>query len=201
MMHFLAKPIRFDEFIAGYPEQSETQYELHDGVMVEMPPPTGDHEEIIAFLIRHLILEVHRLGLPWLVLEGRIVKIDEDTSYRPDVMILNPESLTTEPLWKKASTVTLAQSIPVAIEVASTNWRDDYGRKLNDYEALGIPEYWIVDYLALGAKRYIGSPKQPTLSVFSLVEEEYKVVKFKGDEQIQSPQFPGLQLTSQQMFD
>jgi len=34
-------------------------------------------------------------------------------------------------------------------------------KKLADYEALGIVEYWIVDYLALGASRYTGKPKQP----------------------------------------
>lgn len=26
-------------------------------------------------------------------------------------------------------------------------WQDDYLTKLRDYEALGIQEYWIVDYL------------------------------------------------------
>jgi Protein of unknown function (DUF820). len=46
--------------------------------------------------------------------------------------------------------------------LVSTNWRDDYGYKLVDYEALGISEYWIADYLGLGGRRYIGNPKQPT---------------------------------------
>ena len=56
------------------------------------------------------------------------------------------------------------------IEVVSTNWRDDYLTKLRDYEEIGIKEYWIVDYLALGGRRYIGNPKQPTISIYQLVD-------------------------------
>ena len=36
------------------------------------------------------------------------------------------------------------KSIPLVIEVVSTNWRDDYGHKLVEYEAMGMEEYWIV---------------------------------------------------------
>ncbi|BAY18665.1 hypothetical protein NIES2109_00040 [Nostoc sp. HK-01] len=41
----------FDEFIEWYPEQSEVRYELHDGVIVEMPKPTGEHSDLAGFLI------------------------------------------------------------------------------------------------------------------------------------------------------
>ena len=51
-----------------------------------------------------------------------------------------------------------------------------------EYEALRIAEYWIVDYSALGAVRYIGRPKQPTITICKLIEGEYQVEKFiKGD--------------------
>jgi len=62
--------------------------------------------------------------------------------------------------------------IAMVVEVVSTNWRDDYHKKLADYEEMGIPEYWIVDYAALGGRSFIGNPKQPTLSIYSLIEEE-----------------------------
>ena len=57
-----------------------------------------------------------------------------------------------EPLWKKESTVTQPESVPLVIEVVSTNWRDDYHKKYADYEEMRIPEYWIADYVALGAR-------------------------------------------------
>ncbi len=81
------------------------------------------------------------------------------------MLILNHPNLVNEPLWKKESTVSQAESIPLVIEVVSSNWRDDYLKKAADYEAVGIPEYWIVDYAALGGRRFIGNPKQPTISV------------------------------------
>jgi Uma2 family endonuclease len=44
----------------------------------------------------------------------------------------------------------MREPIQLAVEVVSTNWEDDYIDKLDKYSRLGIPEYWIVDYLAMG---------------------------------------------------
>ncbi len=90
--------------------------------------------------------------------------------------------------------------VQLIIEVVSTNWRDDYGYKLVDYEALGISEYWIADYLGLGGRRYIGNPKQPTFFVHHLVDGEYQMSQFRGGDRVVSPTFPELNLTVQQIF-
>ena len=37
------KLFTFDEFIEWYPENLQVRYELHNGVIVEMPKPTGTH--------------------------------------------------------------------------------------------------------------------------------------------------------------
>ncbi len=89
----------------------------------------------------------------------------------------------------------------LVIEVVSTNWQDDYGMKLLDYEAMGIPEYWMVEhYAGRGGRRYIGVPKRPTLSVCLLVDGEYEIRQFRGNESIISACFPDLQLTAEQVF-
>jgi Uma2 family endonuclease len=201
MTQALTKRVSFDEFIAWYPENPQRRYELHDGVIVEMPPPTGDHEEIIGFLASELTAEFRRLNLPYFIPKTALVKPPENESgYSPDIAILNRRNLVNEPLWKKESTVTQAGSVPLVIEVVSTNWRDDYFTKVGKYEEIGIPEYWIVDYLALGGRRFIGNPKQPTISVYSLVEGEYQVTQFRGSDRIISPTFPELNLTADQIF-
>jgi Uma2 family endonuclease len=86
------------------------------------------------------------------------------------------------------------------IEVVSTNWQDDYLTKLAEYEKLGIPEYWIVDYFGLGGRRYIGNPKRPTISVYQLVDGEYIVSLFRENDRIESPTFPELNLRAEQVF-
>jgi Uma2 family endonuclease len=114
--------------------------------------------------------------------------------------LLNRHTIEADPRWAKESVITKGQSAALEIEVVSTNWRDDYHKKFADYEALGIEEYWIVDYLGLGGRQFIGSPKQPTLSVCELVEGEYEGQQFRGSDRIVSPTFPNLTLTAEQVF-
>lgn len=189
-----------DEFLDWYPD-GYGRYELWNGVVIEMQP-TGTHEQVGGFLGVKLGVEIDRLALPYIIPRQAIVKpLDTDKSgYSPDVIVLDRAALSEEPLWKKRSTVTEGKSVRVVIEVVSTNWRDDYGHKFIDYEALQIPEYWIVDYLGLGGRRYIGSPKQPTFSVYQLIDGEYQVQQFRGGDRILSPTFPELNLTVEQVF-
>ncbi|MHC5860206.1 Uma2 family endonuclease [Nostoc sp.] len=201
MTQVLGKVVTFDEFVAKYPDNTGQRYELYDGVIIEMPPPTGDHEEVIGFLATKITLEYSRLNLPYFIPKTVFVKpVENESAYSPDVLILNQPNLVNESLWKKASTVTQAASIPLVIEVVSTNWRDDYLKKYADYEEMGIPEYWIVDYGALGGREFIGKPKQPTILICCLEEGEYRVSKFRGNDRIQSPTFPELDLTAEQIF-
>jgi Uma2 family endonuclease len=195
------KPVTFDEFIDWYPENSENRYELHNGAIVEMPKATGEHSEVSGFLIAELNFEIRRLGLPYFVPKECVVKADNELSgYEPDAIVLDREGTDSEPRWKKQSIITMGSSVRLIVEVVSTNWRDDYGYKLVDYEALGISEYWIADYLGLGGRRYIGNPKQPTFFVHHLVDGEYQVSLFRGDDLVLSPTFPQLNLTVKQIF-
>ncbi|MBD2086603.1 Uma2 family endonuclease [Trichocoleus sp. ST-U3] len=198
MTQALPKTITFEDFLEWKPETR--RYELHDGIIIEMQP-VGEYEEITGFLASELTVEFKRLNLPYFIPNQALVKPPEKKSgYLPDVLILNRPNLAAEPLWKRSSTVTQGASIPLVIEVVSTNWRDDYLLKVADYEEIGVPEYWIVDYLGLGGRRFIGNPKQPTISVYSLVEGEYQVNLFRGSDRIQSPAFPELNLTAKQIF-
>ncbi len=72
---------------------------------------------------------------------------------------------------------------------------------MGEYEEIKILEYWIVDYLGLGGIKYIGSPKKPTLSIYNLVDDEYQVSQFRGEQRIISTAFPELNLTAQQIFN
>ena len=82
----------------------------------------------------------------------------------------------------------LTTPAPLLIEIVSQNWQDDYLIKLAKYERLGIP------YQGLGGTRYIGRPKQPTISIYTLVEGEYQVSLFRLGDELKSAIFPELVL-------
>ncbi|MEA5594510.1 Uma2 family endonuclease [Rivularia sp. UHCC 0363] len=201
MAQAINKLTTFEEFIEWYPNNG-IPYELHKGVIVEMPPPTGEHENVIGFLVGQIALQYLHKGLPYRIPKTGLVKTpDNDSTYSPDIVLVNHDNLVNEPLWKKQSTLVRSASIPLVVEVVSTNWRDDYHDKFGDYEEMGIPEYWIVDYASLGGKRFIGNPKQQTITICELVDGEYQTTQFQGNKLIVSPLFPDLNLTAQQIFD
>ena len=49
MIQTQTKTVTFDEFAAWYPENSVRRYELHKGVIVEMPLGTGPHSRVTGF--------------------------------------------------------------------------------------------------------------------------------------------------------
>ena len=194
------KPISFEEFLEWYPEDGKC-YELIEGVIVEMLP-TGSHEDISGFLIAELNFEIRQQNLPYYIPKNCLLKpLAPRSGYLPDVAVVNREYIKDEPLWYKSSLIQNGKTVPLVIEVVSNNWRDDYGHKFVEYEAMGIAEYWIVDYRALGAVRYIGKPKQPTITICKLIEEEYQMEKFVKGDYLKSNIFPKLELKSDDIFD
>ena len=201
MIQALPKITTFQEFIDWLPENSDVRYELHRGNIVEMAQPVGEHEEIKGFLNVEISFEIKRLGLSYGIPNQVIVRPDDkDSGYFPDVLVMNRANLPNESRWKKESILSSGASIPLVIEVVSTNWRDDYYSKFADYEEMGILEYWIVDYAALGGRNFIGNPKQPTISVCHLVEGEYQISKFQNSDRLISQTFADLNLTVNQVF-
>ena len=201
MIQALTKIVTFEEFVNSLPDNSDIRYELHHGEIVKMAQPVGDHEEVKGFLGVEIPFEIKRMGLSYVIPNQVIVRPEgKDSGYFPDLLVLNRDHLANEPLWKKQSVISNGISIPLIIEIVSTNWRDDYYVKYADYEEMGISEYWIVDYAALGGRNFIGNPKQPTISVCNLVDEEYQISRFRDDERVISQTFPELNLTANQIL-
>jgi Uma2 family endonuclease len=201
MIQTQTKTVTFDEFAAWYPESSVRRYELHKGVIVEMPLGTGPHSRVTGFTRDEISAEIRRLKLPYFIPGDCLLKpIRDEAGYQPDVIVLDQVAIANEPRWDRESIITMGSSVRLAVEVVSTNWQDDYHFKFADYEKLGIPEYWVVDYAALGGRRFVGNPKQPTLSVYQLVDGEYQISQFRGDDRVESLAFPELKLTASQIF-
>lgn len=185
----------FEAFVDWHPDDGR-QFELFDGIPQEMPNATGPHENVGGFLSLKLGMYFLANHPNWYVPRSATVKpLQEEEGYKPDVVVLDKSKLEAEPLWKTRSSIIQGSSIPLIIEIVSTNWRTDYDRKLSEYEAMGIAEYWVVDYAALGGVRYLGKPKQPTITVCELVDGEYELKQFRAGDAVVSAVLPELELT------
>ena len=207
--------ITFEEF--ANLDMGDKRYELHSGVLAEMAQPIGEHENVTGFFIRKLSARFENFDLPYFIAPKVLVKPPgKDSGFFPDVLVLDKRNLVNEPLYRKESTVSQSATIPLVIEVVSTNWSDDYAFKFDEYSDIGIPEYWIVedtaldgfpglkqvsvDYLGIGGKEFIGSPKEPTFTICELVNGQYVRTPLKSGA-IQSKAFPELNLTVEQVFN
>ncbi|MDB9437704.1 hypothetical protein BMF77_03674 [Dolichospermum sp. UHCC 0315A] len=198
MVQSTLKLITSDEFITQYGDSYP--YELIDGELIEMEP-TGPHEQVSSFIGRKLNVEIDHYDLPYFIPHRCLIKLlGTNTAFRPDVIILDQTQLINEPLWQQEPVITSGKSIKLIAEVVSTNWQNDYARKVEDYALLAIPEYWIVDYLGIGGREYIGKTKQPTITICTLVEDEYQKRLFQNNDKLVSSIFPNLQLTAKQVF-
>lgn len=190
--------LTFRHFIDHYGDLP--QYELIDGDLIDLEP-TGLHEQVTALIGRKLNTAIDQQQLPYLIPYRCLLKmLGTDTAFRPDLIVLDQTQLPQEPLWQQEPVICRGASVKLIVEVVSTNWQNDYARKTEDYALFGVPEYWIVDYLGVGGRDYIGTPKQPTLTICTLVNDRYQRHLVRAGELISSPLFPDLQLTPEQIF-
>jgi Uma2 family endonuclease len=191
--------LTFEQFLEQYPEDG--RYELIDGELVRVLA-TRRHENVADFIEDAFRDEVKRFNLNYKV-SGRIVlatiaKAGTEQGRHPDVSVVDKMLWDSNP----SAYTALREPIQLAVEVVSTNWEDDYIDKLDEYQRLGITEYWIVDYLAIGSREYLGNPKEPSVFVYRLDElGQYQFARFQGADRIVSPTFPELVLTVAQVLE
>jgi len=194
----ISNPLDVETFLANYGDND--QYELIDGELIDMEP-TGPHEQVAAFISRKMNAQIDRYDLPYFIPQRCLIRpVDSVSAFRPDLVVLNETELQREPYWHREPVITLGTTVKLVVEVVSTNWQNNYARKYEDYETLHIPEFWIVDDLGIGGKYYIGSPKQPTLTLCHLVGGIYQKTLLRQGDRIQSLIFPELELFTDQLF-
>ncbi|AVH65622.1 Uma2 family endonuclease [Nostoc sp. 'Peltigera membranacea cyanobiont' N6] len=198
MKTYTKQKLTFDDFLEQCPE--EGLYELVDGEIVEVRA-TRNHDDVADFAADSFKDEIKRLNLNYVVKNTAVFRTITvngiEQGRKPDVSVIDKD------VWRsnRSAYSALEEPIQLAIEVTSTNWEDDYIDKLDEYQRLGITEYWIVDYLAIGSREYLGNPKVPTVFVFLLdAEGKYQRTYFRGSERIVSRTFPELALTAEQIL-
>lgn len=112
------------------------KYELVRGELFVTPPPSVDHETILARLSRLLepFVAAHSLGL---IYRPRAVVRAEGSEVEPDLMV------------RAAAPARDWEDLPVPILVvevlSGSTRRRDVGAKRDFYLDIGVAEYWVVD--------------------------------------------------------
>ncbi len=188
--------ITIEEYL-NYTDGSGTRYELANGELIAMAPPSWLHFLIADYLAMVFKQEIARLSEPWIALQGTGQQTKENSARLPDVAIVPLAEIYGE---LDHSAVLRAAAILVVEVVSDSTALQDYREKVTEYQTKGIREYWVVDPDPFGAAKYVGSPKLPTVSVYQLVEGAYQVQRFQGDTAIISATFPDLNLTAAQVL-
>ena len=189
--------LTFADFLEKYPDGSGI-YELVNGEIVKVEA-TRAHKNVARYLVKSFDRESDRLELDYIVDKDIVFRTvtasGQEQGRNPDVGVVKAS------VWNSnvRGYGALTEPIQLAVEVTSTNWEDDYVDKLDEYQRLGICEYWIVDYLAIASRAYLGNPKIPTVFVYSLENGSYLVESFRGSERIISKTFPELEITVEQI--
>lgn len=177
----------FEDYLA-YDDNSDKLYELFNGELVELPPESGLNVEVATLL---LTLFVTKVGYKRVRGHGLELEVQGEPRNRyPDLTVIREEHI--EQL-KQRNTIRLSMASPLlVVEVVSPGalQRDrDYVAKRNQYETIGIPEYWIVN------------PQEKTILVLELVDGSYTEKNLlSGSDRISSPNFGDLSLTVAEVF-
>jgi Uma2 family endonuclease len=178
------KIMTVEEYLT-YDDGTDKRYELENGVLIEMPPGTGNHEAIITFVLFQFILEKQRLGL---TLEPRSNGVEVMTNKqirRPDVLVMTQEQAAS--IQNKSAILRTAP--PLIVEVVSPESVDrDYNIKALEYAAFGVNEYWIID------------PLEDKVTVCLLQGSVYNQTVFTGNQAIVSLTWTQINLTAQQLL-
>jgi Uma2 family endonuclease len=181
--------LTFEEYLT-YDDGTDTLYELENGKLIAMTPPSPRHITIDLFLYQQFWLEQNRLNLQWAVITGAGIRTDIAKSRIPDLFVVEGN------IWASIQNQSRAilENLPVllAVEIVSPgreNRRRDYEDKVREYRDRGIVEYWIVD------------PLENQITVLILVDGEYREQIYRGDNPIASPTFPELSLTCDRILN
>ncbi len=195
----LTQPVTFEEYLKFQATQDLT-YELHRGELVPVPVGRSPHGKIARFLEDTFRAEMQRLGLALETYRGCAgITIPQygrrDTSYVPDVMVVTAEQ---DVYLDSLTDAILAVGMipPLVVEIVSAGTvAADHRHKRRDYNAIEVPEYWIVDFINDG-----GFPEDPKVSVCKLVEGLYEAKEYRGRDRIDSELFQELVLTAEQVI-
>jgi Uma2 family endonuclease len=201
MTQALQPQITFDEFVEWLPETSECRYELHRGVIVEMPKPRGKHSKLSGDLAYNVGTAIRQANLPYFIPKECIVRsMDGNSGYEPDVIVLDEPVLIDEPDWESGSILHSANR-------SRSLWKlfQPIGGMITSL-SLESMKHWVSRNIGLWIMLlWVGDaslaiPNNPLSLSVQLVDGEYELQQFREGDRLISATLPNLALTVDQVF-
>ena len=170
----------------------EGRYEYWDGELIEVMAESSFNDALANYLYLLMVQAgiYHKLIRPH---SCEVEVIGKPKTRFPDLTVLDDVHLV---LMDKNTRVTRDMPPPrLVVEVVSPgaeskpNYTRDYRDKRDQYAAIAIPEYWIVD------------PDRAWIMVGTLIAGQYQFETFTDNQTLVSPTFPELTLTAVHVLD
>jgi len=154
-------PVSYEEFLTWADE--DVRAEWIDGDIHVMSPASDRHQDLAEFLLALMRLLVEHEGEGWVRGSVFQMKLDVRPSGRePDLLYLREQNR------DRVTDTHVNGPADLVVEVVSPeSGARDRGEKFYEYEAAGIPEYWLVD------------PQREEVAVYRLNEDRYRTA-FEG---------------------
>jgi len=180
----------FEEYCA-YEDGTDNRYELVNGYLRLMTSPAGWHILICEFLVYIFNQLFQKTETPlWAVREVG-VRTGGNTSRIVDICV-NWEHHWQKRFRSEEKGIFLQDRTPLlVVEVTSTNKKEDYEAKYQEYASIGIPEYWIVN-----RRR-----EQLRICTLAASGEGYVDREFTKGERLVSKVLPQLELTVDEVLN
>ncbi|WP_319423238.1 Uma2 family endonuclease [Pleurocapsa sp. FMAR1] len=178
------KIFSFEEYLQ-YDQDPDSRYELVDGKLELMNPPTFRHILISDFIQDAFKAEINRLKLPWLAIREGGIRTGWRKSRIADVYVVQKEQVMD--LLDESGVLKTSPLLVVEV-VSPESIKRDYRYKRSEYAAIEIDEYWIVD------------PIEQQVTILVLDEGLYEETIFTFEQELVSPTFTEIKLTPKQIF-
>lgn len=180
--------VTYEEYLK-MTEESENRYEYIDGEIILLASPLYPHQKaireiLVCFSLWFRDKDCEPLDAPFDVVLHRLGNAKKINSVQPDIIVICDRDKIDE-RGKYLGTPSLV------VEVLSESSKSrDLVQKLDLYMESGIQEYWIVN------------TQSREVYIYTFADNALAgITAFKGDEQAQSVQFPGLAVGLKQIFD
>jgi Uma2 family endonuclease len=132
-------PVSWEDFLAWLDEGVHAEWV--DGEIVEMPPTIDEHQWVLGFLYRLTMDFVEERELGAVYLAPFLMRLPQKPSGRePDLLFVSADHAA------RATRTCIDGPADLVVEIVSPeSMQRDRRVKLAEYQAAGIPEYWLID--------------------------------------------------------